>query len=95
MLYDQRLRTIAAAEATGTLCLDLNQASINYVTAIGAAAAQTYNLIPTDTTHMNDYGGRVFGRLVADLLLAQQPCLAPWFAANQTLSDALANGIQA
>lgn len=54
-----------------------------------------YNFEADDNTHLNEYGGVVFGRLVADLLLAQIGCLETYFTPNETLSDALANGVPA
>ncbi|RYC65162.1 hypothetical protein CHU98_g1032 [Xylaria longipes] len=94
-LHDQRLATIAAAQTAGATCLDLNAASLAYVEAIGQDAAQAYNLIPTDTTHLNDWGSVVFGRIVADLLLQQKPELGPYIAPNQTLSTLIAEGLPA
>ncbi|KAI0968575.1 SGNH hydrolase-type esterase domain-containing protein [Xylaria arbuscula] len=94
-LHDQRLATIAAAEATNTTYVDLNEASLKYVDEIGEAAAQTYNLNPTDTTHLNDWGSVVFGRLVADLLLGKKPELGAWFLSNETLSEEIREGVPA
>ncbi|OIW22485.1 SGNH hydrolase [Coniochaeta ligniaria NRRL 30616] len=74
-LHDQRLATIAAGQAVGARVLDLNLASLGYVDAIGSADAQTYNLNPTDMTHLNDWGSVVFGRMVADLLLGHPPVI--------------------
>ncbi|KAI0167827.1 SGNH hydrolase-type esterase domain-containing protein [Pestalotiopsis sp. NC0098] len=96
-LHDQRLYTIAAADATNTTYLDLNKYSLEYVDAIGNTSAQAYDLggYGADTTHLNDYGSVVFGRLVADLLLQKLPELDSWFTPNETLSYDLANGIAA
>ncbi|KAI2634048.1 SGNH hydrolase-type esterase domain-containing protein [Xylaria nigripes] len=91
-LHDQRLVTIAVAEATGATYLDLNQASINYVDAIGEEAAQVYNLNPEDETHLNDWGSVVFGRMVADLMLEKQGDLTAWIRPNETLSNLIKNG---
>ncbi|KAI1269821.1 SGNH hydrolase-type esterase domain-containing protein [Xylariaceae sp. FL1019] len=91
-LHDQRLATIAAAQAVGVTYLDLNQESLTYVDAIGEDAAHVYNLIPTDNTHLNDYGSIVFGRMVADLLIEKRRDLEGWVIPNHTLSDAIANG---
>lgn len=65
------------------------------MTAIGEDASHVYNLVEDDTTHLNAYGSVVFGRMVADLLLAEKSCLETWFTPNQTLSDAIANGVPA
>ncbi|OLN86867.1 Rhamnogalacturonan acetylesterase RhgT 2 [Colletotrichum chlorophyti] len=86
-LSNERERTIAAAKATGTTYIDLNLNSRKYVQAIGPDKAHSYNLIPSDNTHLNDEGSVVFGRLVADLLLQKQTALKQWFTPNQTLSD--------
>ncbi|KAI1362938.1 SGNH hydrolase-type esterase domain-containing protein [Xylaria arbuscula] len=94
-LHDERLATIAAADATNTTYLDLNAASIAYVDAIGEEAAHAYNLAADDNTHLNDWGSVVFGRILADLLLGKKPELAEWIAANETLSELIANGLPA
>ncbi|KAI1822606.1 SGNH hydrolase-type esterase domain-containing protein [Xylaria intraflava] len=94
-LHDQRLATIAAAEATGITYLDLNQASINYVNAIGEEAAHAYNLNPDDDTHLNDWGSVVFGRMLADLLLENRSDLSSWILPNETLSNLIAAGLPA
>ncbi|PSR74789.1 SGNH hydrolase-type esterase domain-containing protein [Coniella lustricola] len=72
-LIDQRTYTIYAAANTSTSYLDLNQASVEYLLAIGNATAQTYDLACTDETHLNDWGSVVFGRMVADLVLGHAP----------------------
>ncbi|KAF7531907.1 hypothetical protein G7054_g8449 [Neopestalotiopsis clavispora] len=96
-LAQDRIYTIAAAEATDTTYLDLNKYSLEYVDAIGNTSAQAYDLngYGADTTHLNAYGSIVFGRLVADLLLEKLPELDSWFTPNETLSYDLANGIAA
>ncbi|GKT84428.1 GDSL-like lipase/acylhydrolase [Colletotrichum tofieldiae] len=86
-LANERERTIAAATATKTTYIDLNLNSRKYVQAIGEEKAHSYNLVPTDNTHLNDEGSVVFGRLVADLLLQKEKQLAQWFTPNKTLSD--------
>ncbi|KAI1127862.1 GDSL-like Lipase/Acylhydrolase [Nemania abortiva] len=94
-LHDQRLLTIAAAQESGTEYLDLNEASLAYVDAIGETAAHAYNLNPDDNTHLNAWGSVVFGRIVADLLLEKKPKLEAWIAPNATLSALIANGLPA
>lgn len=84
-----------AAEATNTIYLDLNQASLAYIDAIGESAAHAYNLNPDDNTHLNDWGSVVFGRLLADLLLEKKPELAQWIQANETLSELIESGLPA
>lgn len=90
-----------AAAARGppgaTTLLDLNAASRAYVDRIGAAAAHAYNLQPGDDTHLDGWGSVVFGRMVADLLLASGAgrCLGPWIRPNATLSQAIRDGMPA
>lgn len=74
-LHNERLATIAAGQNAGVRVLDLNLASLRYVEALGSADAQTYDLNPTDMTHLNDHGSVVFGRMVADLLLGHGPAI--------------------
>lgn len=94
-MHDERLAAIAAAEATDTTYLDLNQASIDYVNAIGESAAQVYNLVEDDRTHLNDWGSVVFGRMLADLLLEKVDGLESWIAPNETLSALIRDGMLA
>ncbi|KAI0017137.1 GDSL-like Lipase/Acylhydrolase [Xylariomycetidae sp. FL0641] len=91
-LHEQRIATIAAANATGTAYLDLNRASLIYVDRIGNESAQAYNLNGDDTTHLNDYGSLVFGRMVADLMLREKQSLRRWIRPNETLSFDLWHG---
>lgn len=88
-LHDQRLAAIAAAQATNSTIIDLNEASLKYIDAIGKAAAQEYNYGAdmSDTTHLNPHGETVFGRMVADLIIRAEPCLERYFTPNKTLSD--------
>lgn len=93
-LHDQRLAAIEAAEQTGSTVVDLNAASIKYVTAIGKTAAYEYNWgdDKKDTTHLNPWGEVVFGRMMADLIVGALPSLESYFTANATMSDRIANG---
>ncbi|KAK1976685.1 SGNH hydrolase-type esterase domain-containing protein [Colletotrichum cereale] len=88
-LANERERTIAAAAAAagGTTYVDLNLYSRKYVQAVGEAKAHSYNLAPSDNTHLNAEGSVVFGRLVADLLLRKETQLAQWFTPDKALSD--------
>ncbi|KAK8066634.1 hypothetical protein PG997_013381 [Apiospora hydei] len=103
-LQNERLATIAAAASSSnnnttetTTLLDLNAASLKYVNRIGSDAAHAYDLKEGDNTHLNDWGSVVFGRLVADLLLATEAgeCLGPWIRRNETLSQAIRDGAPA
>jgi hypothetical protein len=63
--------TAAAKEAASKSkaeIIDLNAASTRYLNSIGADNAATYNLNPTDFTHLNGEGSVVFGNLVATLI---------------------------
>lgn len=84
---------MAAAE-TGSAYLDLNKASTNYVNAIGEDASHEYNLTPDDNTHLNEHGGVVFARMVADLLLRKE-CLEQYITPDEELSDKIWNGLPA
>lgn len=87
--------TRAAARNTHTTLLDLNAASRAYVSAIGQEAADAYNLVAGDRTHLDAWGSVVFGRIVADLLLEKKRHLGRWIAANETLSALIEKGIPA
>lgn len=88
----ERLIAIVAAAETNSPYLDLNHASIDYVNAIGEEASHEYNWAEGDNTHLNDHGGVVFGRMVADLLLKKIPKLSKWIAPDPELSDKINNG---
>lgn len=94
-MHDQRLATIAAAEATNTTYIDLNLASMEYVDAVGNASARRYDLNGNDTTHLNAWGSVVFGSIVADLILRKEPRLERWIAKNETLSLEIWHGVAA
>ncbi|CRG90953.1 hypothetical protein PISL3812_08001 [Talaromyces islandicus] len=68
-LANQTVATIQAAENSGCSWVNLNAASTEYLNRIGETDAFTYNLIPTDHTHLNSEGSIVFGNLIADLIL--------------------------
>lgn len=74
-LSEQRKITIAVATAKKADYIDLNEASTNYVNAIGQKAANSYNLSPKDSTHLNPTGALVFSRLVSDLLVQKYPTI--------------------
>ncbi|KAL4789140.1 SGNH hydrolase-type esterase domain-containing protein [Aspergillus venezuelensis] len=87
-----RLRAIAAAEDSEIGYLDLTTASTDYINAIGAENAETYDLSDGDGTHINEAGGIVFGRMVADLLLEKRDDLEEYITPNEELSEKIANG---
>ncbi|PNS14787.1 hypothetical protein CAC42_2016 [Sphaceloma murrayae] len=67
-LADVVAATKQAADTSGAAIIDLNAASTAYLNAIGPDDAHTYNLNPTDNTHLNVAGSVVFGSMVAGLL---------------------------
>ncbi|KAF3045070.1 hypothetical protein E8E12_007430 [Didymella heteroderae] len=95
-LANETAATIAVAEANQLHWINLNEASTEYVNAIGSAAADKYNLASGDRTHVNEWGGVVFARIVSDLLVAKY---AGEFAGvterNETLSALIADGVAA
>ncbi|KAH9889592.1 carbohydrate esterase family 12 protein [Xylariomycetidae sp. FL2044] len=99
-LHDQRLAALAAAEATNSSFIDLNAASLEYVNEIGREASWVYNWGDdrSDTTHLNEWGTVVFGRMVADLISrdAKGRCLEErWIEKNVTMSERIWNGLPA
>lgn len=70
----------------GVKYLDLNEASTDYVNAIGQDNADYYNLSDGDRTHLNTAGEKVFGRMVVDLLLRKRKDLKRLFEPAGQLS---------
>ncbi|KAK4499310.1 hypothetical protein PRZ48_009823 [Zasmidium cellare] len=99
-LANERAATISVAEAKNAKLIDLNIASEDYCNAIGPEASWRYNLFNAtrqgDTTHLNEWGGIVFGRLVSDLLVGGfGEEFGKWTVANETLSALLREGVPA
>ena len=92
-LADVTAAAKAAAAKTGAAVIDLNGASIKYLNAIGADNAHTYNLIPTDNTHLNVAGSQVFGNLVAMLIDAEVPAVKKYVVPVKSVQTALEGGI--
>jgi lysophospholipase L1-like esterase len=67
-LANETAATIVGAQLSSTAYIDLNQASTDYLNAIGPENAYTYNLNSEDYTHLNVPGSIVFGGIVADLI---------------------------
>ncbi|KAH6689713.1 SGNH hydrolase-type esterase domain-containing protein [Plectosphaerella plurivora] len=84
-----------AATAVGAQLLDLNAASKKYIQAIGATNAAQYNFASDDTTHLNDKGRALFGRMVADLLIGWKPEFSSYLTANAALTQKIAQGVVA
>ncbi|KAJ4383397.1 hypothetical protein N0V86_001444 [Didymella sp. IMI 355093] len=95
-LVNETKATIAVAEANDLHYIDLNGASTRYVNAIGSAAADKYNLASGDRTHVNEWGGVVFSRIVSDLLAAKyREEFEGVTVRNETLSALIADGVAA
>lgn len=87
-----RQKAIAAAKSAGAKWLDLTTASTDYINAIGADNAATYDLSDGDGTHINTAGQTVFGRMVADLLIEARPDVEDYFIPNEELSEKISAG---
>ena len=94
-LANERAATIEVAEGLGARFIDLNRASTDYCNAIGSAASDAYNLAAGDRTHLNPWGGVVFGRLVSDLLVEKFEDVKKWTVPNATLSEQIREGVPA
>ena len=94
-LSNERAATIEVAEDLGVGFIDLNKASTDYVNAIGSSAADYYNLAAGDRTHLNGWGGVVFGRMVSDLLVEKFEDVKAWTVPNATLSEQIRDGVAA
>jgi lysophospholipase L1-like esterase len=81
----------AAAKSKADI-IDLNAASTKYLNAIGADNAATYNLNPTDFTHLNAEGSVVFGNLVAQLIDAEVPEVKKYVVPVNKIAKALGQG---
>lgn len=93
-LVNERRAAQIAADETGSTFINLNRASLDYINTIGEDAAHTYNGpdSPTDNTHLNLWGEKVFGRMVTDLVVRALPELEAVFEKNQTMSDLIWSG---
>lgn len=95
-LSNERAKTTEVATQKGLHYIDLNGASTKYVNAIGGAAADKYNLAAGDRTHLNEWGGVVFARLVSDLLVGKYKSeFEDVTVKNETLSRLIKEGIAA
>ncbi|KAJ4321170.1 hypothetical protein N0V94_003010 [Neodidymelliopsis sp. IMI 364377] len=95
-LANETAATIQVADANALHWIDLNAASTKYVNAIGAAAADKYNLAAGDRTHVNEWGGVVFARIVSDLLVGKYESeFGGVTKRNGTLSRLIEEGVAA
>jgi hypothetical protein len=94
-LANETAKTLQVAKDNSWNRIDLNKASTAYVNAIGQANADKYNLAgeKVDRTHLNEWGGVVFARIVSDLLVEAYPDrFFPFTVANATLSATIKAG---
>jgi hypothetical protein len=92
-LSNETAKTIQVAKQRSQHTIDLNKASTKYVNALGQAEADKYNLASGDRTHLNEWGGVVFARIVSDLLVAAYPSeFKDVTKANATLSATIEAG---
>jgi lysophospholipase L1-like esterase len=91
-LKDVVAATKEAAKKTGASIIDLNAASTQYLNAVGADNAATYNLKATDFTHLNSQGSVVFGNMVAMLIDEAVPELKEYVVPVGEIADALEKG---
>ncbi|KAF7182706.1 hypothetical protein CNMCM7691_002367 [Aspergillus felis] len=87
--------TKAAAKATNCEYVDLNKASTDYLNSIGAEKAATYNLSPTDYTHLNNHGMILFGNMMGWLLqttIADSSKIAPYIHPRSDVVAAIEAG---
>ncbi|KAL2826285.1 SGNH hydrolase-type esterase domain-containing protein [Aspergillus cavernicola] len=91
-LGNVRNMTIQAAQQTGALWADLNQASREYLNAIGEENAMSYNLSEDDNTHINKEGEVVFAGIVGLLLEGLKPEFEQFIDIDPELVTALEDG---
>jgi lysophospholipase L1-like esterase len=91
-LADVTAAAKAAAAQSKAAIIDLNAASTKYLNSIGADNAATYNLNPTDFTHLNGEGSVVFGNLVAMLIDAEVPAVKEYVVPVKKVETALKAG---
>lgn len=79
----------------GIKYLDLTTNSTDYINAIGDANATNYDLSDGDKTHVNEAGGVVSARMMADLLVSARSDLEHYITPNEALSEKLTEGVYA
>lgn len=87
-LADVAEATIAVAKENRFYLLDLNGASTRYVNSIGAVNAYSYNLNPTDYTHLNSAGSVLFGNMISLLMTKTKSEKHPYDLAKYTRPNA-------
>ncbi|KAF2832449.1 SGNH hydrolase [Ophiobolus disseminans] len=91
-LADVTAATKAAAAQTKAYIIDLNAASTKYLNAIGPEKSATYNLIPTDFTHLNSQGSVVFGNMVAELIEEEVEGVEKYVQPKKEIAKAIKKG---
>jgi lysophospholipase L1-like esterase len=91
-LADVVAATKEAAKKSKAVMIDLNAASTKYLNAIGSEKAATYNLNPTDFTHLNAQGSVVFGNMVATLIKEKIPSLNSYIKPVKEVEQAIKKG---
>jgi lysophospholipase L1-like esterase len=94
-LANETTATINAAHRSGASFIDLNKVSTRYLNLIGPDDAYTYNLNPTDYTHLNVPGSVVFGGIVANLITQDFEGLAKhgYLSVNEKLKRDVERGV--
>ena len=85
--------TRQAASASSQPYIDLLQISIKYLNAIQSAAVWKLNSSSSDKTHLNNDGGVVFSRMVADLIYAKRIVSPSPFKIDPKLSQQIREGV--
>jgi lysophospholipase L1-like esterase len=91
-LADVTAAAKAAASQSGAKIIDLNAASTAYLNAIGPDKSATYNLNPTDFTHLNSQGSVVFGNMVAGLIDEAVPEVRKYVVPVKDIAKAIKKG---
>lgn len=94
-LREQRSATIAVATCLDADFVDLNAVSRQYLQAIGRGKASRYNLIPSDFTHLNGLGSRIFGTMVGWYLTTSTAAgkdLSPFVYLDPIIVNAIVEG---
>lgn len=92
-LADVTAAAINAATEAKCTYINLNKASEDYLNAIGPQDAYTYNLNPTDYTHLNKEGSIVFGNLVATLMNQNVTGVGEYVVPEAEIAKALEEGV--
>ena len=92
-LADVVAATKEAAAESKAYIIDLNAASTKYLNAIGPDNSASYNLNPTDFTHLNSQGSEVFGNMVAELIEAEVKEVERYVQPEKEIVKAIRKGV--